>query len=617
MIFIDKNTSRKEIARAVKALRSWVSVSLDIETSGNIKDIYSHEVVMLQLGRADEQIVIDAREVDIVPYLNLIADKIIIGHNLKFDLSVLRIKYNFYAKYIYDTMLAAYVYECGRFAKKYTLEEVSRRYVDDNAYSAQLNLFIPPVTKEVRKTFHNYSGPFTELQTMYGALDTYYAYALYTKLSDLLYEEDLSRTLKEEMDFMPVVMEMELNGIPIDSEQWAKLAQQNTDKAEMLLAKLKKVADINWNSSKQVIKVFKEHGINTKVIDKETYTIKDSVNVDVLRKQKAQFAVLSLYLDYKQTVKLSSTYGLKFLSNINPTTGRIHTSIRQMVETGRTSSMGPNMQNIPHSKEFRSCFKAPDGKVFVIADFMNQELRILADKAKEPTMLEAFRHNRDIHLETAKVLFNDPQMDKEDERRRIAKNVNFLCAFGGGMMTLSTKYGVEKEMARYIIKLYYEQFSALKEYFDKVGASAKEKGYIVIDDVIGRKSYLENYHEFRAYDTYMRSSKLLGVRPLHKLEDKFSEISAKIQRDAQNRPIQGTGANISKRAGILLYNHPRKHLYKIILLIHDEWLLECSESDAEEVKQILEECMLEASKVYCKNITIPGEGKISKTWVKN
>lgn len=618
------SSSTREITKAKGMLRKWASLSLDIETRGNIKDINSHKIVLLQLGTHEHQIVIDARRVDIVPFLELVRDKEIIGHNLKFDLGVIYLNYGIKFSKVFDTMLAAYVLECGLEywngkRIKRSLEEVAKRYINEYAYTSQGNLFMESPTKAIRKSFLKVMDEdYSTLQLTYGALDVYYAYRLYLFFKKRLAEENLTKVLDFEHKFLPVIIEMETNGAPINVDRWSEVAERNKKREQEYLDKLIKFRQINWNSPKQIIPVFKELGISTSIIDKENYTLKDSVNALVLKKQVKRFDILETYLNYKKYQKYASTYGHSYLDAVSKHSGRIHTSFVQILETGRTSSTSPNLQNVParDTKEFRECFEAPEGKTFVLADFKNQELRVLADKANEPVMIEAFLQNRDVHLETAKVAFDNPNLTKEDIERDMAKAMNFLMAFGGGAQKLATAFGIAIAKAKALIEKYYREFAKLREYFDRIGKMAKQKGFIQIDDIICRKSYIDNFTKYIQLKTYIDYCYSVGHKPDPNVEDSYSAIDAKIQRDAQNRPIQGTGANISKQAGILLYNHPKRYLYKIILLVHDEWILECNEQDATKVKEILEECMLQASRMFCTHLDIPADGKITKLWLK-
>lgn len=289
---------------------------------------------------------------------------LIVGHNLSYDYRVIKQDFELSLENLFDTMLAAQVLECGLPTKKghFTLEQTVRRYYDPYAYSRQMNLFIPFVTKAVRDTFSQVEDEdFSEAHLTYGALDVYYAYALYVKLSEKLTQDELWATAKLEFDFLKVQTDMSMNGIPIDRDAWLKVAHESRQETARLLEKLNETAQINWDSWQQVSKVFKSLGINVEFIDRNTGAIKESVSKVALA-DKLSNPLVRLYIDYKEATKKDGTYGESFLKHVDPLTGRIHSSFWQIKNTGRTSSSDPNMQNIPaKTSEYKDCFKAPEG----------------------------------------------------------------------------------------------------------------------------------------------------------------------------------------------------------------------------------------------------------------
>lgn len=382
-----------------------------------------------------------------------------------------------------------------------------------------------------------------------------------------------------------------------------------------IYAELNEVADINWDSPKQVAPVLKSFGVSTMVMDKDTMQLKESVSKLALKDQGSH-PIVEKYLKYKELKKSASSYGEKFLAHVGDD-GRIHSSFHQIKDTGRTSSMAPNMQNIPRTEVFRRCFQGQGDNVLVIADFANQELRVLADKANEASMIDAFMHGRDIHLETAKKAFDNDELKKDSEERQMAKSMNFLMAYGGGASKLATQFSIPMGRAKALIKKYFEEFRSLEEYFYKTGEFAREHGYILIDDVIKRRSYIPEWEEYTYCEEHMRRTAATNKGPDPRIENRYRYLFSKIQRDSQNYPIQGTSANISKLAGILLRRKATETgLFKIVLLIHDEWVLECKPEDAQQVSKILEDCMLAAAGEFCRAIPIPAESKINKHWLK-
>lgn len=395
-------------------------------------------------------------------------------------------------------MLAAQILECGLEAPKghFTLEQTVGRYVRPY-YTKQGNLFAPVVTKAIRSSFQDIGeNPFTLEQIYYGAFDVEATAALYKNLCAKAQENELHFTIDLENEFLKVVGDMELNGMPFDSEKWIEVARKTTEASKLLLSELESYLEINWDSPKQVVNYFKTLGIDVLVLDKKTGEIKESVGRFHLLKQIHSYPVLDLYLRYKISKKKSAAYGEKFLRHINPNSGRIHSSFLQIMRTGRTSSNNPNLQNIDRGDDYRSAFRTEGDSVFVIADFSNQEARIIADKSGDENMLTAFRAGTDFHLEMAKIAFGNPNVTKDSSERQFAKSITFLTAFGGGAKKLSENFGVTLQKAKSLISDYYKGFPKLRPYFDNQGVLAKEQGYILVNEVSKRKSYLPFYEEY-------------------------------------------------------------------------------------------------------------------------
>lgn len=413
---------RLTIKSAIERLKKCDYLAIDVETRGDIKHIHTQKVVMLQIGNNEFQIVIDCREVDPTPILESIRGLGLIGHNIKFDWQVIYNNYGIKLENVYDTMLACQIEENGVPIKKghFTLESCARRYVDENAYGQQVRLGEPWVTKKVRSSFAEHDGPFTDEQIIYGAKDIYYAYALFKKLG-------ANKVTDLENRFLISVAQMELEGMPIDPDEWESIFIKNKEVEQDYLNKLKARHDINWNSEKQIKPILKAKGFDLSVVDKETGELKDTINAKVIEKYNSD-PLISDYLNYKKYQKMCSTYGLAFLKNVSPVTGRIHTSIQQLKDTGRTSSTSPNLQNIKRDGPFRAAFKCPPGYTFVSADYSSQEVRVLAELSGDPLMIEALNSGGDFHLQTAKIAFDNPNLTSDSEERQQAKSITFLLA---------------------------------------------------------------------------------------------------------------------------------------------------------------------------------------------
>ena len=279
-------------------LRSWASLCLDTETDrdGNL--------LMLQLGNHEVQYVIDAREGGINDVLNLLSKKEIIAHNIKFDYTILKNNGVVLDK-VWDTMLAAQILECGKPSPKgqFTLESVTRRYVDEFAYSDQLYIDRPVVNKKIRETFASTFGEFTQEQLYYGALDVYYTYRVYLTLKERIHTENMDDLMVLENAFALVLADMTDNGIKLDTTMWLELAERAQERTSTLRWELDTIAqkEVNWNSPKQVLEILKSRGISPKVIDKETGALKDSVAKTVLTDITDELVLK--YLEYREQAK--------------------------------------------------------------------------------------------------------------------------------------------------------------------------------------------------------------------------------------------------------------------------------------------------------------------------
>lgn len=244
----------------------------------------------------------------------------------------------------------------------------------------------------------------------------------------------------------------------------------------------------------------------------------------------------------------------------------------------------------------------------MIADYSQQEARLLAQLSEDPTFLQMFYDGLDYHLETAKKAFNNPNLTKDAPERKLAKNTGFAVAFGGGASTIHQRYKVPLANAKDLVKRYFETFPRLKSYFDEEGDKARKLGYILIDPVTGRRSYLPDYDIFKFCEKNLHLD-------VPRYNYYYRKLSSEYQRKAQNFRPQGTGASISKRAGVLLRKRTNEVPFELILLVHDEWVLLCKEEHALQVKKILQQAMVEAAKEFCE-LEIPAEAVVSKFWKK-
>lgn len=414
-----------------------------------------------------------------------------------------------------------------------------------------------------------------------------------------LEEEELIITSNLENQFVLVLGDMELEGVPLDIDRWLELDEWVDEKkltAESVLRHCYPEVE-NWNSHKQVGALFKKLGIN--IVNKDK---KESVNELVIAGQAKDFPIIRQYLEYKRFSKLKSTYGIKFLKHVSSITDRIHSSFIQILNTGRVSSTSPNLQNIVSGSddfleghEWRKAFKPSKGKKFVIADYGSQELRVVANLAGDRTMIQAFKDGEDLHKIAASALFNVPLEEVTKEQRRSAKIFNFSILYGAGEANVADQFKISRSQAKKLIDAYYKKFDGLKRYQQTKLEETLKNGYIKVDK-LGRKSWLSDFNLFR----------ITGSRK--QLAD-YTRINS-------NFPIQGTAASMMKLAAVNLRKSLKDTTGKIILLVHDEVLVECEEYESEKIKNLVEKALSEAAYFFCTSVPPPADAIIADCWYK-
>ena len=583
----------------IKYLKTKKIIFVDTETTIE----KNPKCLTIQIGDKDKAFLIDTRTEDpsfLKPFLE---DENIrkVAHNLKFDYKVLKNNFNIVMENVYCTMLGEMVQSTGlvRPSKYFSLEKTFIRYYGHNPYGTQLKLFEPYTPKQVRESIStNLYEDFTKEQIYYMFLDIVSCNGVYNRQQESLLKEDLINIADFESEYTLALGDKELNGVYIDKEEWTELADYSLNKTTEYLEKLNETELINWNSQQQAKPIFKRLNINLRDKDKE------SIAEKILSKYRSKFTLVDTYLRYKKYKKLNGTYGLSFLDHVQDD-GRIHPSYFQIVDTGRISCSNPNMQNIPSKKKelpegnrWRTPFKAEEGNTLVVADFSQQELRILAKLANEPRMLKAFENKEDLHIVTASAIYNK-EIGPDDPERGVGKTVNFAVAYGSSAILIAERLGISIKEAEKIINTFYNKFKSLRKFFDSTFEEALRTGYILIDDIVKRKVYIEGF-DILPFVNERERKRLLG----------------EIYRHCQNYKIQGNGANITKMAEILLRKEVKKNpIFKVILTVHDEIVLECRIEDSNTVSEILRSCMEKAALYF--GVVIPADTVTTPVWAKH
>lgn len=382
-----------------------------------------------------------------------------------------------------------------------------------------------------------------------------------------------------EMPLVPVLLRMEHTGVLVDKALLAKQSAELADKMADLEAKAHEAAGgpFNLGSPKQLQEIlFEKQGLP---VVRKTPKGQPSTAEDVLEDLAAQGHQLPrLILDYRGMAKLKSTYTDKLPEQIDPDTGRIHTSYHQAVAaTGRLSSSDPNLQNIPirspEGRRIRQAFIAPEGYTVVAADYSQIELRIMAHLSGDQSLRDAFAEDRDIHQATASEVFGTPLDQVTGEQRRSAKAINFGLIYGMSAFGLARQLGIERNAAQQYIDLYFERYPGVKQYMDDTRRLAKEKGYV--ETVFGRRLYLPE------------------ISSRNGAQRQYAE------RTAINAPMQGTAADIIKLAMIEVDRWLTESAIdaRMIMQVHDELVFEVADSALETLVDGVREKMTGAAEL--------------------
>jgi DNA polymerase-1 len=346
----------------------------------------------------------------------------------------------------------------------------------------------------------------------------------------------------------------------------------------------------NLESPKQLQEVlFGELGLPVK---RKTPSGQPSTAEDVLEELAEEFELPRVIMDYRALAKLRSTYTDRLPEQVNPRTGRVHTSYHQAVAaTGRLSSTDPNLQNIPirtrEGRRIRQAFIAPPGHVLIAADYSQIELRIMAHLSGDAGLLEAFAADRDIHQATAAEVFGVGAPDQvTSDQRRIAKVINFGLMYGMSAFGLARNLGIERGAAQQYVEQYFRRYPGVKQYMDATREMAREQGYV--ETVFGRRLYLPD------------------------IRSRNAAIRQYAERSAINAPMQGTAADIIKRAMIEVHRwlsgvpHAR-----LMMQVHDELVLEVAEDRIDEVAHHLRAHMTTAAEL---RVPLKVEIGIGRNW---
>ncbi|HKY03284.1 MAG TPA: DNA polymerase, partial [Blastocatellia bacterium] len=433
----------------------------------------------------------------------------------------------------------------------------------------------------------------TALQYEYAAKDSELMLPLYDRLARKLDELEMWDAARLEFDCVLPIAAMEIAGVAMDKECRRALVKDVERAHEILSVELKRELsagipqltlfdeppNINLDSPTQITEALSRMGI--KVEGTRSWQLQP------LAKENPAIAKL---LEYRGVQKSLSSYGLSLLEQIHPDTGRLHADFRQIGATGgRMSCSDPNLQQVPHTPEYRKCFSAPPGRKLVIADYSQIEIRILADWSQDTALVKALLSGEDLHCVTASQMFGIPLDAVSKDQRGAAKQLNYGIMYGLGAPGLAARIDCSVEEADGLIRKYFAAYSGVAAWLREAGDRA-----------------------VRERENRTRSGRLINFT--YDANDR-SQVAA-TQRLGKNAPIQGSSADIIKRALARVYDGLKGLDARVINCIHDEIVVEAAEKDARDAALVLEREMVEAAREFISSIPVTVDTTVSDAWIK-
>lgn len=749
------------IEESLNLLEPLKIVGLDTETLGT--EIWKGTLVLLQLGNKEFQVVIDCTTIDIKLYKDYLeSDRLFIIHNAKFDLRWLY-KEHIVIKRVFDTFLAEKILYLGippgivSLSLKACCDRYLNVYLDKSVrgkiyagltdevivYGATDVVYLEDIMNKQLEIIHSRTQDVAlSIENEFVKVLAYIEFCG-IKLDPVKWKakinKDLERlqSVKEKLDKWVVDYVMSKNNKEDGSiikyidprEKREELLNNHQtiygdgtggpirfkgDEAFVMIPKPSLFPEfntgpqcvINWSSSKQVIKLFKELDINVLVKDKKTGKMKESVESKYLELQVSKSSIIPLYLEYSAAAKVVSSFGENFLHAINPITHRIHANFNQLMDTGRlscgsggknssnedskkTNDKSINIQQLPATEETRAAFIPEEGYMLIDCDYGDQEGHVFTELSNDKEWIKFYNdpNERDGHSFVAKMCFPD-ELDGIEEKdvkskrkdlRKLAKSARFCFNYNGTAPTMAVNCNISAKLAEDIYNNYFKRFSGIASYFKKQKKDMWDRGYILISEKTGLRSYIYDWPILKGierrknsienfWDIYkvakesnnipseipasviqeiakrfakgdpieeIATTYSYEVKKSNKVEIKYIDINEdtvyitvmkhlwkrKSASDNQscNYPSQGTAAEMTKIAAIRYFNHLIKDnlIFKVLIPndVHDELLIEAPIEIAKQEAEILSECMEYAANIFCKKVHIKAIPEIGTYWI--
>jgi len=580
----------ESLKKACADLADAELLGFDVETTD--LDPYRGDLRLIQLSDGQKTKVIDLKAFrgkgdlktlpELAPLREFLASRRQrkVAHNAKFDCKWVRHHLGIEVGNIYDTYLASILIAGGEGDRRHGLADV-------------VQVFLQRTLDKTEQVSDWSANELTQSQVEYAARDAAIMPEVYAKLNERIEQDALGEVLALENDCVVPVAEMELNGFYLDQTRWREQldevvkeqSRSGLELQELLAAGVTQAslfgrAEINLDSQAQVSEALLNLGV----------PIPNTTSAWELQPLAEKFPVVEKLLEYRGFAKASQSFGENILEFVEPSTGRIHADFRAIgAPTGRFSCSRPNLQQIPHEAEYRRCFRAPEGRQLVIADYSQIELRILADFSEDANFIAAFESGQDFHAATAAQVFGIKAEDVSDDQRSFAKRLNFGVVYGIGASRFAMMTGLSQSEAENTLRKYFATYPRLDEWLRTAATTAKETRM-----------------------TRTRSGRLAKFR----FDENDRASVAAAQRYAKNMPIQGTSADILKRSLRLLHDDIRFSSARLVNIVHDEVIVECDAADAEATRSKLESAMTRAGSEYVTRVPVKVDIRTANAWSK-
>ncbi|HEX8723717.1 MAG TPA: DNA polymerase [Pyrinomonadaceae bacterium] len=485
---------------------------------------------------------------------------------------------------LFDTLLASQLVSAGEQEDRHSLASVAERYLGEAVDKTQ--------------QVSDWGSALSAAQLEYAARDAALMLPLRAKLVEQLRANSLTRTAQLEFECVVPLAELELAGVHLEQDCWRAKLKEIEKQRDVLHEKLQDAlaeepaqqslfgpqrARLNLDSHVQLTRALRR-------VLPEGEEIPDSTRNWKLEPLALKFEVVRNILDYR-TLQKTLKFGETLLESVNKETGRIHSHFHQIgAPTGRMSCTDPNVQQVPHAFDMRRCFRAPSGRKLIDADYSQIELRILADFTKDAGFVEAFRSGADLHRVTAAQVFGVKLEEVSKEQRDFAKRLNFGVVYGIGARRFALLTGLKESEAEDLLKRYFSTYRQLDAWL-------RDAGFKAVRERTAPRTVAGRLFRFN-FDPEDRQAASLA------------------QRNGKNAPIQGSSADIIKRALRLLHDRLKGTEARVVNVIHDEVVVECPEPGAEEFARVVEGAMCAAGEEYVRDVPVKVEAAVTDEWAK-